>query len=377
MKRLSVIIFAGLLIGMAAAQENKQQPPPEKPAVSDETKRWAFVPETVAEINDRKISKAEFIRQVKSNFPLGDVSVMPQDQLQDVSKKILDQYISRIVLEKLMKDAEITPSPEIVMEGFKQKIANLTPEQLAAMEKKLEKEGETLESYQKKIASDKRLQFALALEKWSRTTLGDKQTVSDEEAEAFYRNNQDQFLNPESVTLAHILIKNNIPRNKDGSPVKTAALGKKDSPDSAISNDKPVSEEDEEENDARAKLRASKIRDLLLQGADFSKLAAEYSDCPSGKKTGGFLGPATRGKLVKEFEDAAFALEPGQISGVVKTRYGYHIIMVKAKNKQGYLPFPKVKNLIKDLLTEDKTKTAVEQKVENEKKNFRIKINLK
>ena len=164
-----------------------------------------------------------------------------------------------------------------------------------------------------------------------------------------------------------------MPRNKDGSPTAPPKpLEKKDAPDLSS-----ASVADADENDERAKLRASKIRDLLLQGGNFEKLAAEYSDCPSGKTAGGSLGAVTRGKLAKEFEDAAFDLEPGQISGVVKTRYGYHIIMVKSKNKKGYLPFPKVKNLIKDLLSEEKTKEAVERKVEDEKKNFKIKINLK
>ena len=130
MKRISALIFALLFFSEIAAAQQKE---------SDETKRWAFVPDVVAEINDRKISKAEFIKEVKAQFPLGDVSVMPEDQLRDVSKKILEQHIDRLVLEKLMKDAGIVPGPEIVAEGFKKKLSLLSPEQLVAMEKKLEK----------------------------------------------------------------------------------------------------------------------------------------------------------------------------------------------------------------------------------------------
>ena len=292
-------------------------------------------------------------------------------------KKTLMRLASKLVnhkdaLEKLMKDANITPSPEIVAEGFQKKLSALQPEQLKAMEKKLESEGETLQTYAKKISSQKRLQFAMALEKWSTLNLADKQTVSDEEAEAFYRNNQNQFLNPESVTVSHILIRNDVPRNKDGSPTAPAEkpLDKKGCQEN-VSDPSNT-----EENDERAKLRASKIRDLITQGGNFEKLAAEYSDCPSGKKTAGGLGTIPRGKMMKEFEDVAFDLAPGQISGLIKTRYGYHIIMVTSKNKQGYLPFPKVKRLITELLSEEKTKEAVTRKVEQEKKNFKIKINL-
>ena len=63
----------------------------------------------------------------------------------------------------------------------------------------------------------------------------------------------------------------------------------------------------------------------LQKGISFSKLAQEKSICPSGKR-GGDLGFFTRGKMVKEFETAAFALKKSEISGLVKTRFGYHLI---------------------------------------------------
>lgn len=73
------------------------------------------------------------------------------------------------------------------------------------------------------------------------------------------------------------------------------------------------------ENEART------VWERLKKGEKFSKLAKEYSLCPSNKR-GGDLGTFTRGKMVKEFEKAAFILEKGQISPIVKTKFGYHII---------------------------------------------------
>ena len=78
------------------------------------------------------------------------------------------------------------------------------------------------------------------------------------------------------------------------------------------------------------KLDAEKIIERLNEGAKFENQAMKYSNCPSGKK-GGDLGYFGRGRMVKEFEDAAFNLEKGAISGPVKTQFGFHIIKVTDK----------------------------------------------
>jgi peptidyl-prolyl cis-trans isomerase C len=76
-----------------------------------------------------------------------------------------------------------------------------------------------------------------------------------------------------------------------------------------------------------------KANDILNQvkgGKKFEKLAKKHSSCPSGKK-GGDLGYFTRGRMVKEFEDAAFSMEIGQVSAPIKTQFGYHLIKVTDK----------------------------------------------
>ncbi|MBF0247677.1 MAG: peptidyl-prolyl cis-trans isomerase [Alphaproteobacteria bacterium] len=72
----------------------------------------------------------------------------------------------------------------------------------------------------------------------------------------------------------------------------------------------------------------AQIEDLKSQldgGADFAALAKDHSDCPSGSG-GGALGTFGRGQMVKEFEDATFSMDVGDVSGVVETAFGYHLI---------------------------------------------------
>ncbi|MEM4728194.1 MAG: peptidylprolyl isomerase [Thermoplasmata archaeon] len=72
---------------------------------------------------------------------------------------------------------------------------------------------------------------------------------------------------------------------------------------------------------------AYQILDQLRAGRSFAALARQYSKCPSGQR-GGDLGYFTRGKMVREFEDVVFALQKGQFSGPVQTKFGWHIILV-------------------------------------------------
>ncbi len=112
--------------------------------------------------------------------------------------------------------------------------------------------------------------------------------------------------------------------------------------------------------DAAAKAKAQGILDQLHHGADFAKLAKQYSDDPGSKDQGGELGWIKHGVTVPEFDQAAFALQPGQTSGLVRSKFGYHIIQTEEKQTAHTRPLDEVKAEITAALTRQ-NESQVEQ----------------
>lgn len=119
---------------------------------------------------------------------------------------------------------------------------------------------------------------------------------------------------------------------------------------------------------------AKAILAQLKKGADFSKLAKEKSKCPSSQR-GGDLGWVTQGRMDPQFEKAAFALKKGQMSGIVKSSFGYHIIIcddVEAKKEKN---LAEIKPQIERQLQREKKEEAINKLKEQVKKDFPITIN--
>ncbi len=131
--------------------------------------------------------------------------------------------------------------------------------------------------------------------------------ISDAQLHSAYNNQQSDFTTPERVQARHILLKS------DAS------------------------------NDAAVKVKAEALLKQLQGGADFGKTAKEKSEDTGSAVNNGELGWIVKGQTVKPFEDSAFSLKPGQMSGLVKTEYGYHIIQVEAHEQAHIKPFDEVK----------------------------------
>ncbi len=88
---------------------------------------------------------------------------------------------------------------------------------------------------------------------------------------------------------------------------------------------------DDPSKDAEVRARAEQVLKQIREGGDFAELAKKYSEDTFSAPQGGDLGLFTRGRMVREFEDVAFSLKPGEVSGLVRTQYGYHIIKVNSR----------------------------------------------
>jgi peptidyl-prolyl cis-trans isomerase D len=145
-------------------------------------------------------------------------------------------------------------------------------------------------------------------------------TVPEAQISEYYKTHQQEFQQAEEVRVRHILIR---PNTQDEAGWQAAL--------------------------ARAREVYTKA---VAPGADFAALAKQYSDDPGSKDSGGDLGWFSRGRMVKEFEDAAFALKPGEVSAPVKSQFGYHILKLEGRRPGGIRPLSEVHDLIKEKLLE-------------------------
>jgi peptidyl-prolyl cis-trans isomerase C len=189
--------------------------------------------------------------------------------------------------------------------------------------------------------ADLRSQFErdLAIKKLLDGQIGDKSAVSEKETRAYYDSNLETFKKPEQVRASHILIK--------------------------------VDPGADEAKKAEARTKIESLQTKLKKGEDFGALAKEYSEGPSGPK-GGDLGFFGRGQMVKPFEETAFAMKPGQVSDMVETNFGYHLIMVSDRTPEGTIPYEEVKDRLQQFLKQQKVQEAIARYVETLKGKAKI-----
>ncbi len=151
----------------------------------------------------------------------------------------------------------------------------------------------------------------------------DQAPVTDDALKVRYENELERYRIPEQRHVRHILFK--------------------------------VSEQDDKQTVAKKKKEAEKVLALVNKGEDFAKLAQEYSEGPT-KKNGGDLGFFPRGRMVKAFDDAVFSMQPGEVSSLVRTSFGFHIIKLEKIRPAKVRSFDEVKDELAETMRKEEAK---------------------
>ena len=258
-----------------------------------------------ADVNGEKIMVADLnriVETIKAQEPsFATNTPAAQKALIEVRQQVLDDLITTRVLAQEARKRGIAAKVEDVNKSIAQIRSSFKTE--AEFKAALAEDGKTPDDLRKIIAEE------LAIRELS-TQLTRDVTVSGEDIAQYYRANPTKFTIPEGIKAHHILL--------------------------AINAGAPQSEKE------RVRKRAQELIRQLQNGANFDTLAKTNSDDPGSKDTGGNLGAFTRGQMVKPFEDAAFAAQPGKVVGPVETEFGFHIIRVDEKIASKMVPLAEV-----------------------------------
>jgi parvulin-like peptidyl-prolyl isomerase len=262
-------------------------------------------------------------------------TVQDDPQAQQARKQILEQIINEELLAEEARRQELPVTPEALNTRIKEIQARFPSEE--AFNQTLRSRGLTLDEFKADMEEGLMIQQLIQKEVFA------KVSVSRQELESFFQKHRDDYMEG-SVHVRHILI--------------TVA------PDASP------------EDDAKARDRAKTVLAKARKGDDFAQLAQQYSEDPS-KDKGGDLGDLARGQTVKPFEDVAFSLKPGEISDLVRTTFGYHIIKVEEIKTAKRPSFEEAEDRVREDLMQEKATAQYLKYVKALQKKAKITVNLK
>jgi len=296
----------------------------------------------IAVVNDEVITLAElnrgfepYAQNIEANYKGND----KEATLQQNKKVFLQRLIDQLLIEQQAKKAGAgftAVSDEEVMNVVRDMLAknNLSMENYV---KKLAAEGNSLEAVKKEIRGQM-LRMRLL-----RREVQSKIVITDEEIGDFYDKHRQDYEGAEAVRIKQILL-----------PVAAGADNK---------------------TRESVKAQARQLRENISKGEPFEILAAQYSKGPAAAQ-GGDIGFVERGVMVPEVEKAAFSLPAGQVSEVIETEMGFHIIAVVDKRGAGLKPLPMVRNEIKAKIEDEKVAKKYDEWMEDLRKKSFIDVRL-
>jgi len=274
----------------------------------------------VAIVNGTVITKEDFNREMsRAEEQIASMGKTLNDsQRSEIKEEVLKNLINLELLYQASKEDGIKVDEKTVNE------------QMEKLKGRFPSEKEFKDAFSKKNLSEamviSQIGRGMAIQKLIDEKVIQKIMISNEETKAYYDSHPDFFKEPEQVQASHILIK--------------------------------VEPKADESQKAEARKKLETIQQKLQEGGDFAALAKEFSEGPSNVK-GGDLGYFRRGQMVKPFEEAAFALEPGKVSGIIETNFGYHLIKTIGKKPEAIIPYKDIKDKLEQYLKQEKVKKEI------------------
>lgn len=308
----------------------------EKPAAKAAAKPPGTI---VAKVNGVGLTQGEFDRNwqfflQRSGIPVGHAD--KDGKVLEFRKQVLERLVDEELLFQEAKTAKVLPDKGAIdAEVEKARAQFPTPE---AFKEALVKNSLTEEELRAVFTRN------LGIQGFVEKVVAKDVTVSDAEVHDFYTGNKEKFETPEQARARHILV--------------------------------TVEEKADEKTRLAAKAKAEDLLAQLKAGANFEELAKKNSDCPSAPQ-GGDLGMFGHGQMVPEFDQAAFALNPGELSGVVTTKFGYHIIKLEEKKPAGTIAEAEVAPNIREYLATQKTGEAVEKRLVKIREKAKVELLMK
>ena len=281
------------------------------------------------QIKEEKLQKAVETRLSQQGTNVG--AIRDPDKYKQLRHEVLDVLIGQVLLWQSAQKDNLVASDEEVEKLYKQYVSQYSNEN--AFKLKMQQEGYNEASYRQELKQ------RISARKWVEVNVMQNLQVSDEEVHEFYTSNKEKFVMPGQVHARHIL----------------------------ITIDSNTTEQDKR----KARKQLLDIKKQLDAGANFAEMAKQYSQGPSAPQ-GGDLGFFPSGKMVKSFEDAAFALQPGKVSDIVETRFGYHLIKVEAKQEGRTIKEEEVDAQIRQYLLKTKSGVALNEAINELKASAKI-----
>jgi peptidyl-prolyl cis-trans isomerase C len=292
--------------------------------------------EVVARVNGAEIKRKELDAAVQAfAYQMSRRGrPMPRGEGAGVERDMLDELIGRqLLLQEGSKHIPADIDKKVQEQVDEVKTQAGGDEQL---KKTLAETGITYDEYTKRIRDN------IIIRDEIQGVVDKEVKISPEEVRAFYDKNPDQFKQPETVRASHILIRV--------------------TPDAS----------DDVKKEKRTQIDS--VRALLKSGEKFADVAKKFSEDPGSAANGGDLGFFGRGQMVPEFDTAAFSLKTNEISNVITTQYGYHILLVTDRKPAQTVPFDQVKDDLAQFLKQRKGAEITRDQVASLRKGAKIEV---